>query len=72
MGLFGPKTKEDYLKKIASLERELASAKAFKASRPASTATQRYSHDKQYYAAIVERLKGEIAALKAEMKTVKK
>lgn len=74
MGLFGfgkPKTKEDYLKQIAKLERELASAKAFKATRPASDRHHAYSYDKQYYTRVVEHLKGEIAALKAEMKMVK-
>lgn len=76
MGLFGfgkpkSKTKEDYLKEIAKLERELASAKAFKATRPASNRNHVYSYDKQFYARMVERLKGEIAALKTEMKMVK-
>lgn len=74
MGLFGfgkPKTKEEYLKRIASLERELATAKAYKATRPASTTRAAHSHDKQYYTRMVEHLKGEIAALKAEMKRLK-
>lgn len=71
MGLFGPKTKEDCLRKIASLERDLAEAKALKAKVPASTKAVRISCDKQYYAARVESIKGEIAELKVKMKLLK-
>jgi hypothetical protein len=67
MGLWGTKTKAYYREKIADKQAELARERAFKAAAPKSTATHRYSHDKDWHASIIARLQGEIAELRAKM-----
>lgn len=68
MGLFGfgtPKTKADYAKRIAREERLLADLKA-------SLATLKERQSILDRKAAIERQKGSIAALKAEMKAAPK
>ena len=68
MGLFGfgtPKTKADYAKRIAQEERHLADLKA-------SLATKKDDYSRRNLKATIERQKGSIAALKAEMKAAPK
>ena len=68
MGLFGfgtPKTKADYAKRIAQEERILASWKA-------SLALKKDDYSRRNLKASIERQKGLIASLKADMKAAPK